>query len=54
MEKVLSGEDQSEQNAEYSERRSSLVLVDVAALQGAPDILIEKDLMNLVFTGNDV
>ena len=29
-------------------------LVDVASLQQAADFLIEKELMNLVFTGNDV
>ena len=53
-EKVLSGEDQGEQNAKYRDRRNSLVLADVAALQEAADFLIEKELMNLLFTGNDV
>ncbi len=52
-EKGFSGEDQGEQNVEYGDSRNSLVLVDVAALQESADFLIEKELMNLVFTGND-
>ena len=52
--KVLSGEGQSDQNPEHGDRRNALLLVDVAALQQAADFLIEKELMNLVFTGNDV
>jgi hypothetical protein len=50
---VLSGKDQGEHNAEHSNRRNPLLLVDVAALQQAADFRIEKELMNLVFTGND-
>ena len=53
-EKVLSGEDQGDQNPEHGDWRNALLLVDVAALQEAADFLIEKELMNLVFTGNDV
>jgi hypothetical protein len=35
-------------------RRNVLLLVDSASLQQAADFLIEKELMNQVFTGNDV
>jgi len=51
---VLSGKDQGEQNPEHGDRRNALFLVDVAALQQAAYFLILKELMNLVFTGNDV
>lgn len=51
---VLSGKDQGDQNTEHGDRRNALLLVDVASLQQAADFLIEKELMNLVFTGNDV
>lgn len=53
-EQVLSGKDQGEQNPEHGDRRNALLLVDVASLQQAADFLIEKELMNLVFTENDV
>ena len=53
-EKVLSSESQGDQNPEHGDRRNALLLVDVASLQQAADFLIEKELMNLVFTGNDV
>jgi hypothetical protein len=51
---VLSAKDQGDQNPEHGDRRNALSLVDVASLQQAADFLIEKELMNLVFTGNDV
>ena len=53
-EQVLSGKDQREQYAEHGDRRNALLLVDVAALQQAAYFLILKELMNLVFTANDV
>ncbi len=53
-EQVLSGKDQSDKNPEHKDRRNSLLLGYVAALQEAADFLIEKELMNLVFTENDV
>ena len=51
---VLSGKDQGNQHPEHGDRRNALLLVNVASLQQAADFLIEKELMNLVFTGNDV
>jgi hypothetical protein len=51
---VLSGKDQGEQNPEHGDQRNALLLVNVASLQQVADFLIEKELMNLVFTGNDV
>ena len=51
---VLSGKDQGDKNLEHGNRRNALLLVDVTAFQQAADFLIEKELMNLVFTGNDV
>jgi len=53
-EKILSGEDQGDQNAEHGDWRNALFLIGVASLQQAADSLIEKELMNLVFTGNNV
>ena len=53
-EQVLPGKDQREQYAEHSDRRNALLLVDIASFQQAAHFLIEKELMNLVFTGNDV
>ena len=51
---VLSRKDQVEQNPEHGDRRNALLLVNVASLLQVADFLIEKELMNLVFTGNDV
>jgi hypothetical protein len=51
---VLSAKDQCEQNPEHGDGRNALLLVDVAALQQAANFFIEKELMNLVFTVNDV
>jgi len=51
---VLSGKDQGEQNPEHGDRKNALLFVDVASLQQAANFLIEKELVNLVFTGNDV
>ena len=53
-EKVLPGKDQGDQNPKHGDRRNTLLLVDVASLQQVSDSLIVKELMNLVFTGNDV
>ena len=46
--------DQGEQNPEHGDRRNPLLFADVASLQQVADFLIEKELMNLVFTGNDL
>jgi len=51
---VPPGKDQGDQYPEYGDRRNTILLVDVASLQQSADSLIEKELMNLVFTGNDV
>jgi hypothetical protein len=53
-EQVLPGKDQGDQNLEHGDRRNALLLVDIALLKQADDFLILKELMNLVFTGNDV
>jgi len=51
---VLPGKDQGDQKPEHGDWGNALLLVYVASLQQAADILFEKELMNLVFTGNDV
>ncbi len=53
-EKVFTGKDQGDQNPEHGNWRNVLFFVDVASLQQAADFPIEKELMNPVFTGNDV
>ena len=52
--KVLSGKDRGEQRTEHGNGSNPLLLVDVASLQQTADFLIEKELMNLVFTGNNL
>ena len=52
--KVLSGKDRGKQCTEHGNGSNPLLLGDVASLQQTADFLIEKKLMNLVFTGNNL
>lgn len=54
VQKILAREDQGEQKAEHGHRRNALLLIAVASFQQAADSLIMKELVNLVFTGNNV